>query len=363
MNRFLGLIRFLSIFFGLEILGLLLLMAGPSLLAEGSLSEPLATSAAWLPLVRHDTTPTPKPTPELPDSPYAAHLLITPQGGINASTFNHDSFIVRNESSNKARISEVRIDLSTAIFPDMIFDPYGKGGDTLAKDLSVDEKGGTGFAGHRYAAEHGGGFDILELRFHSFGPGEEFRFSVDVDPNSIRGVGAPGPNEAGSVSGLELMGSTITVTFDDGASLVNTTFRIPGSDSGSEAFLRSALPAAPGIRVQGIEAPPTIVSSPDQTVLLDGPPWQPGKLLVLEGGLFLDGVPGGGYEVKPFTANSLVSVSEYDLQTGPGGHSTTPVVLSLSSPGAGYNYLAAAMDNFYGSKGVISAPVALKLEP
>jgi hypothetical protein len=363
MNRLLGALRFLSIFLGLEILALLLLITGPSLLADGKINEPLATSAAWLPLIRHDPTPTPQPTPTLAASTHAAHLQIPPLGGINASTFNRDSFILRNESTNDRRISVVRIDLSTAVFPDMVFDPYGQGGDTLAKDLRVDEKGSTGFEGHSYAGEHGGGFDILELRFQSFDPREEFRFSVDVDPNSIRGVGAPGPNESGSVSGLELMGSTVTVQFDDGTTLTNNTFRIPGSDSGSEVFLRNELPPAPAIAVQGLVAPPATVSQAKQTILLNGAGWQPATVLVLEGGLFLNGVPSGGYDIKPYAANSLVAISEHTVQTSPNGQAAIDVTLTVSMPEAGLNYVAAAFDNHYGNKGAVPAPIALKFEP
>jgi hypothetical protein len=245
----------------------------------------------------------------------------------------------------------------------MVFDPYGQGGDTLAKDLKVDYRGNTDFDGHRYDGPHGGGFDILELNFKSFDPGDEFRFSVDVDPNSIKGVGAPGPNESGSVSGIELIGSTVSVFFEDGASLVHQTFRIPGSNSGSEARLRTDLPPPPQIYLISAPPPPATVSDANQITRINGPAWQPGTLLVLEGGLFLEGVPGGGFNVKPYDANSVVAIHEYDLSTGPGGFVDKTVILSRSLPQAGLNHFVAAFDNHYGTKGLTSESLLLELQP
>ncbi len=363
MLRIVAVLRLLAIFFGLDILLLLVMVSGPEIMAEDHNSDPAAGSEVWLPLVRNDTTPSPVPTPQLPYSPYEAELLITPTGGINASTFNRDSFIVRNKAANDQRITFVRIDLSTAVFPDMVFDPYGQGGDTLAKDLRVDEKGNSGFAGHRYDGEHGGGFDILEMDYQAFDPGEEFRFSVDVDPNSIRGVGAPGPNESGSVSGLELLGSTVTVRFEDGQELVNQTFYIPGSDSGSRAVLRSGLPPAPQLSVRGTESTPAETTLAAQTAVLSGGDWQPASVIVLEGGLFLDGVPGGGYNVESFDANSLIAFQVYETETYFGGYTDVPVFLMHSMPEGGINHLTAALDNNFGAKGPPSAAVTLELTP
>ena len=359
MVRIVAVLRLLAIFFGFDILLLLLFAAGPELMAKGLNGD----SDAWLPIIRHDPTPTAVPTPQLPPSPYEAQLLITPTGGINASTFNRDSFILRNKASNGQKMTFVSIDLSTAVFPDMIFDPYGRGGDTLAKDLKVDEKGGTGFAGPRYDGERGGGYDTLELNFQEFEPGEEFRFSVDVDPNSIRGVGAPGPNESGSVSGLELLGSTVTVRFEDGHELVNRTFLIPGSDSGSQAVLREGLPLAPQLSLRGIEMTPAETASAAQIAIISGGDWQPASLVVLEGGLFLDGVPGGGYNVKPYNANSLVAFQVYDAQSFHGGYTEVPVRLMRSMPEGGINYLTAALDNNFGNQGPPSAALKLVLTP
>lgn len=331
--------------------------------APGAQAATSGTSLTHVPLILRDATPTAAPTPTLSASPYEFVVQITPDGGINASTFNKDSFVLRNNSTNDQKVTRVQFDLSTAVFPDMVFDPYGQGGDTLAKDLKVDHSGSAGFSGHHYDDPHGGGFDILELSFNGFDPGDEFRFSVDVDPNSIKGVGAPGPNESGSVSGIELIGSTVSVFFEDGASLVHQTFRIPGSVSGSEATLRTDLPPPPQVSLISAPPPPATVSDANQITRISGPTWQPGTLLVLEGGLFLDGVPGGGFNVKPYDANSVVAIHEYDLSTGPGGIVDNSVTLIRSMPQAGLNHFVAAFDNHYGMKGSTSESLLLELQP
>ena len=233
----------------------------------------------------------------------------------------------------------------------------------MAKDLAIDYEGNTGFSDHRFDGFHGGGFDILEIDFKDFDPGEEFRFSIDVDPNSIKGVDAPGPNESESVSGIELIGSTVSILFEDGASLVHQTFRILGSNSGSEAILRTGLPPRPELSLVSAPPPPATVGNANQVARVTGPAWQPGTLLVLEGGLFLEGVPDGGFNVKPYDANSVVAISEYDLLVGFDGSVDAKVVLSRSSSQAGLNHFVAAFDNFYDMKGETSEPLALEYLP
>ena len=85
------------------------------------------------------------------------------------------------------------------------------------------------------------------------------------------------------------------------------------------------------------------------------------EFLVLEGGLFLEGVPGGGYNVKSYDANSLVAVSEYVFQTDQSSHADIPITLLASEPEAGINHLSGAFDNFYGAKGATSATIKLQL--
>src|SRR5690606_37343293 len=120
-------------------------------------------------------------------------------------------------------------------------------GDTTLKAFQVNSAGNTGTITHSYLQSyHDGvvptfpanpaqdaapfhGFDLLQIDYTDFDPGEVMTFSIDNDPNSIRQTGAPGPNEAGSISGLELGGTTVTVEFDDGSMVIGQIFRVPGS--------------------------------------------------------------------------------------------------------------------------------------
>lgn len=315
--------------------------------------------AGYLPVVQYDFTPTPPVTP--PPFPYsaAAVLSVTPLQPINGSTFNTGSFIIENDSLNGERISQVSIDLTTAVFPDIIFDPFGSGGDALAKDVTVDGRVGLSFSGHDYAGERGGGYDILNLRFQSFDPGDSFTFSVDVDPNSIRGVGAPGPNEAGSICGLEMVGAAVTVTFEGGQVLSNQLYRMAEQESpcGAIAHVRAGLPGAPLVSPANLQVTPI----PNYTVQLDGPPGQPVHLLVIEGGLFTEGVPGGGYDIEPFEANNALTFREYSSALGTDGRAAVPVALSRSHPNGGLNYIIATFDNYYEIKGRVTAPIVIEL--
>src|SRR6185436_2297986 len=73
----------------------------------------------------------------------AASLTVTAGAGINASTYNTGSFVIANLSSQGVRILRVRIGLSTALIPDLLFDPSGQAGDTVAKCLTSDSSPST----------------------------------------------------------------------------------------------------------------------------------------------------------------------------------------------------------------------------
>jgi hypothetical protein len=334
--------------------------AGPAIT-----TTPTPAHAAHLPFIRNDALPTPPPTPTLTPHSAAAALYVTPFGGILASTFNPSSFIVANESLGGERLTQLRIDLSTALFPDMVFDPFGAAGDTVAKNVSVDVREGLSFNGHTFEGDHDGGFDALVLNFANFDRGDRFEFSVDVDPTSITGVGAPGPMESGSVAGLELVGATITATFDDGSTLAGQLWRVPTNadpnHSGAVALLRPGLPERPALELVGVAAPAHVTGA-NQVARVGGPAGRPVVVLVVEGGLFTDGLPGGGFDLDPYEANSAVVAREYSGVIGPAGTAEIPIQLSHSLTGGGVNYVSAVFDNHYGIKGLVAPPLAVQLD-
>jgi len=314
------------------------------------------TNTIYLPIINHFE-------PEILQPSAEAMLKITPLGGINASTFNDSSFILTNLTTHNQPITQVTIDLRTAVFPDMVFDPAGVAGDRVAKDLSIDwGTSETGFIERVYASYHDGGYDAITLRFNSFDPGDHLEFSIDVDPTSIRGTNAPGPNESGSVSGLELIGTLVQVTFADGMVHSNTMYQIPGSNSGSQTLIRGFLPEAPTVSVVGNPSVPAIVTTPNQRLQINGQPNRIYKVTVIEGGLFIDGVPGGGFDLDPFEANNALAAYEYSVYVNYSGYAELPITLTNNHPLGGINLISVAGENSFGHIGKAATPIILQLQ-
>jgi len=270
-----------------------------------------------------------------------ARFTIGPPGDIDASTFSSGSFEIENLSSAGERIVRVEYDLSSALLPDLVFDPDGTGGDTVAKPFSPNSgASATGLASDALTAPNGGGFQRLEVNFADFDPGEQFTFSIDVDPTSIQGASAPGPGESGSVSGLELTGTTVTVLFDDTTTLSARTFRLPGSASESKAIAEAGRPPAPTLSLVGV-ATPSAVTEPNQLVRVTGTPGAEIALLRVEGALFTAGLPGRGFDLDLFEANTAIGIAETSAQLDGSGSVEVAVSLSRTQPEAGLHHFVA----------------------
>jgi hypothetical protein len=281
-------------------------------------------------------------------------------GGLNSSTFTSGSFQITNDSAGGQQIASVRFDLPTALLPDLVFDPNGAAGDTLGKGFTVDSNPGVGTVGHSYGGAHDGGFDTLNATFTDFGPGETLAFSIDIDPTSIQGGSPPGPGESGSVSGLELTGAMVTVTYEDGTAATGTLFRSPGSLGQSLLHLDATARPTPALTVAGIPTTPATVTVADQTVTVAGPAGSAVRLLAVEAGLFTAGLPGGGFDLDPFEANTVVAVREHAATIGSGGTVQIPVTLTSSSAEGGNNRFVAVIHTA-GATGPASNLVVLQL--
>jgi len=296
-----------------------------------------------------------------------AQIKITPSGGINASTYTNGSFQIANISVSGQNITSVTIDLSTALLPDMVYDPDGTAGDIVAKDFTVNSDPGVGLLGHTLSGFHNGvdaddGYDVLEITFSDFNPGEVFTFSIDVDPTSIKGTSAPGPGESGSVSGLELTGATVDIQFNDGFTHSGETYRTSGSLSGSENIIRRAGPVKPGIQALNVATNPATVSKADQTIRVTGPVGVQVSLLIVEGAMFIGS--NGGYDIDPYEANSVIAVNEVISSIGSGGVADIPVTLTKSDPSGGLNYIVAVLkDSQDGASGPTSNTIILEYDP
>ncbi len=274
---------------------------------------------------------------------------------IGSSTWNLNSFVVANDSGSGQSITRVLFDLSSTMMPDMVFDPFATAGDLGGRDFTPGTgSADVGILGHTFTGARDGGFDVLEVTFDDFAAGESFAFAVDCDPTSILGVASPGPNNSGSVSGLELSGASVTVEFSDGSVLTNDLFRIPGSLDGAMTRVDASPMSAPGVDVLGVSEPGAVPGA-THTLRVTGDPGQDVRVLVLEGGLFVAGVPGGGHDLDPFEANTALSVQEYTATIGGGGF--VDVGLSLVQTGAsgGISHISAVGAGSGGITGRISS--------
>jgi len=189
-----------------------------------------------------------------------------------------------------------------------------------------------------------------------------FTFSIDVDPNSIKGTAQPGPGESGSVSGLELVGSLVEITFSNGLTHRVPLFRHPnGSLGGAQAWVRSAAPARPTLEVVGLPTLPATVSDPNQTFRIYGPVGATAKLLLVEAALFEPA--GGGYMIDPYEANSVLQVQDFTVTLDVSGTADIPVTLTQSDPAGGLHYAVAVLQDADGMTGPVSNVAILKYEP
>ncbi|WP_162224315.1 malectin domain-containing carbohydrate-binding protein [Halorussus salinus] len=304
----------------------------------------------------------------------SADFAVTANSGVDASTYGANSFEVTNTGDKQ--ITSVTYDLSSAAFPDVVFDPQGTAGDSGSKGFTPDSGSSTtGLQGGSFAAPHNGqnaddGYDELTATFNDFQNGETFAFSVDIDPTSIKN--AQGTGAAGSVSGLEMSGATVTVAYADGTTQTTQLFG-DSSDGGSQATAKADVASAPSLAVDGVSLDASAldgqhsaatVSSASQTVTVSGPADATVELLHIEGQLELAN-QADGYDLEAYEANTAEQASYQTVQLGSDGQATVDVTLTnTSSSGAegGFNYFVAAVQDASGDTGQTSNVVALKYD-
>jgi hypothetical protein len=269
----------------------------------------------------------------------AARLTINSGAGtLNSSSSNTTgSFQLVNLSAGGQRITSFKIDLRTALLPDLVFDPFGTAGDVDGKAFGLDFFDGSGTPLHAFESPHDGigsedGYDVLRVDFGpgvDFAPGDLLKFSSDIDPTSIKGAIGPGPNHSGSISGLELAGSTVTVTFDDATVRV---VRMGGWNFGNHRNKTSVgvlaadnLPT-PGLSVPGKSSPFTTSTRP--VVRVTGPAGAAGRLWWYRSDLFVAGITGGGYDIDPYETNTVVDYGGINFTLPAGGFLDIPMTAS-----------------------------------
>lgn len=314
----------------------------------------------------------------------AARLTVASPGGslATSSTNSPGSFRLENQSTGGQRITSIKVDLATAMLPDIVFDPDHTAGDHDGTAFQADTLvGGTGkesifhtFGSPLNGVDGNDGYQVLNVHCDvgvDFGPGDLLTFSSDIDPNSIKGVVGPGPFDAGSVSGLEMTGATITVTFDDGSvrkvRLAGYTSE-PGTfnpNKTSVGVLSSSNLPVPGLSVQGQTSPFSIASQPSARIA--GPPGSLVQVGVFHSALHLDdgtlAVPNGGYNLAPFDSNSVVAFDFNEAVIGANGFVDVPLELSHSEELGGINLVSAILYDTNGNRSSSSNILTIDYNP
>ena len=61
--------------------------------------------------------------------------IISNINDVQRPSYNNSSFKIKNTGNKK--IAKVVIDVSEALYPDTVFDPFGQAGDTISKALTI----------------------------------------------------------------------------------------------------------------------------------------------------------------------------------------------------------------------------------
>ena len=218
---------------------------------------------------------------------------------VQASNFGNNAFEITNTGDKK--IAQVEIDVTNALYPDSVFDPFGVAGDATGKELTINTDGGTGVVAPSSATYVGAGgtagFEKIVLTFDGavnggFETGETLGFSVDMDPNSIAGAqkstldsGAdPSPWDIGGISGAELIGSTVTVTFEDGTT-GTAQLHGAGNQGGAQVLVSQASPAlAVTLTVNGLAAGGVgTYDAGGPSVIVNGPAGETARVVLTKG--------------------------------------------------------------------------------
>ena len=269
---------------------------------------------------------------------------VTVNGGnfLSGDIIFPNSWSVTNTTANNGDITKMTIDLTTALLPDLIFDPTGAGGDSGFKDFTIDSGSvSAGYLSHSFAGFRDGGYDSLIIEFSDFNPGETFEFSLDVDPLSIQGLSSPGPSASGKVAGSEVSGAKIELDFSTGTTIGGNIFH----DFSTTAIATNRIDldtiVAPSIEMVGVSLPDT-VNDASQVIRVTGIAGATVKLLQAESGLFLGSNP--GFDIDDYESNLALSLTEYTATIEEGGTVDIPVTLLESDADGGRNIFTAVLD-------------------
>ncbi|HYD82524.1 MAG TPA: malectin domain-containing carbohydrate-binding protein, partial [Opitutus sp.] len=100
-----------------------------------------------------------------------------------------------------------------------------------------------------------------------------------------------------------------------------------------------------------------------ETVRVTGPAGFDVSLVVIEGALYLGGVPGGGYDIDPLEANTAIKVTELSGTISPEGFADFTVTPTKTDEDAGLNYITATLIDANDVKGPASDNLIIWYDP
>ncbi len=140
---------------------------------------------------------------------------------------------------------------------------------------------------------------------------------------------------------MDLTGSVVTARLSDGTRLRGELYLVPGSLVASRVTLKAAPPERPNLDAVGITATNAPVSNANHIVRVFGPAGAEARVMQVESALFLQGVPGGGFDIDSFESNTALSVSELTGAIGPQGYADFAVTLRKTDADGGINVFTA----------------------
>jgi glucose/arabinose dehydrogenase len=312
-----------------------------------------------------DTTYTADYSASGPCEAHSARIAVT-EGFQNKDTspwLFEDSVNVTNTGT--VAITSVTLDVSSAALPDV---------------QAVGLKDG-------YTGSASGQTMTIDFSGDPVAPGESALGNVDFNHDTSGGVSTSTPcpcHQAYEISGLEMVGTTVTVEYDDGVTQTTEPFS-DGSPGGGVAVADGAVPSAPELHFQDVAsfdgsvlgAPhrAATVSQAHQEVLVHGPAGATVRVLRLEGQMNVTGTPGDTignvdqYIEEPYEANRFyIEKSEQVVTLDAQGEATTTVTLTNDTDTsnqnyAGVNYVTAVVEDGDGDTGMTSDVAVLEYAP
>jgi len=119
--------------------------------------------------------------------------------------------------------------------------------------------------------------------------------------------------------------------------------------------------ATPGLSVPGSVSPFTTATQ--RTLRVTGPAGAAVKLGKFPAALYLEGVPGGGYDIDPYEVNKVTNFDYQDASIGAGGFVDIPVTMSYSSSTGGIHLFSAILVNGSGNRSSSSDILLINYNP